>query len=135
MAVTIDKLLAPDAAALVRRWAQEMNTTEGDIVTQLVRHAALIQRARHSFTVADEIRSILDQGSIIPFGKATTSILTVINSRGGLWSLDQIRKALKENTDYYIRPGILSSTLSRLRDKGKIERVGWNQFRRVEKDS
>jgi len=119
----------------VRRWAQEMNTTEGDIVTQLVRHAALIQRARHSFTVADEIRSILDQGSIIPFGKATTSILTVINSRGGLWSLDQIRKALKENTDYYIRPGILSSTLSRLRDKGKIERVGWNQFRRVEKDS
>lgn len=124
--------LEPDAGHFVRLWAREMQTTEAEIVTRLVRQAVMVQRARRGFKAITEVRDVLGVKVRIPFGKQREVVLAVINSRPGPWTVPQIREHLRNTTDYYINPNGLTMLLTKLRRSKAIVEVKWGVVSRVE---
>ncbi len=120
MAVSISDLLAKDAAFYVRRWAREMQVTEGEIMTRLVRQEVLVLRVKRSHAALEDARVVLDVKIKVPFGQLSTIILAAINSRPGLWTVPEIRACIRDTTDYYVKPKVLTGTLSDLRRSGAI---------------
>ncbi len=133
MAVSISDLLAKDAAFYVRRWASEMQVTEAEIVARLVRQSVLVLRVRHTYDVIDDARAALEDRVKVPFGQTNAVVLAAINSRPGPWTLSQIRAHLRETTNYFIKPNVLTQALTQLRRSRAIVGEGWGVVRRVER--
>jgi hypothetical protein len=124
--------LAPDAARCVKRWALEMHMTEGEIVTRLVRNAALLVHARRAGTTLDAMRSALSEGLHIPHGQTADVVVSAINTRPGPWRVPQIRAYLRDTQDYFIDAKSLTSLLTVLRKNGRVVSGGWGVVQRVE---